>query len=144
MFDEISVGKNLCFSQKFDCIEGFEDLGSWGKPCNIANHALAAVACIESNQPVAYNFRHGSTKMEMIAQFINQVLDVCQNAGLKVVATVSGMGANNAKALKLLGATKRKPSFKFHNQEIATVYDLPHLQKCTQNLFLKYDVQFEV
>jgi hypothetical protein len=53
------------------------------------------------------------------------------------------MGANNVKALKLLGATERKPSFKFHNQEIATVYDPPHLLTCTWNLFMKYDVQLK-
>jgi hypothetical protein len=53
------------------------------------------------------------------------------------------MGADDVKALKLLGATRRKPSFKFQNQAIATIYDPPHLVKCTHNLFLKYDVQFE-
>ena len=56
---------------------------------------------------------------------------------------LSDMGANNVKALQLLGATKRKPFFKFQNREIVTVYDPPHLLKCTRNLFFKYDVQFE-
>jgi hypothetical protein len=41
------------------------------------------------------------------------------------------MGASNVKSLKLLGASKRKPFFRFHNQE------------STQNLFLKYDVQLK-
>jgi hypothetical protein len=54
----------------------------------------------------------------MIVQYLNEVLDTCQNAGLKMVATVCDMG---------------KPFFRFHNEEIATVYDPPHL--------LKYDVQ---
>jgi hypothetical protein len=45
--------------------------------------------------------------------------------------------------LKLLGATKRKTLFRFHNQDIATVYDLPHLLKCTRNLFLKHDGQLK-
>jgi hypothetical protein len=53
------------------------------------------------------------------------------------------MGANNVKALKLMGDTKRKPSLKIHNQEIVAVYDPPHLQKCTWNLFMKYDVQLK-
>jgi hypothetical protein len=76
-------------------------------------------------QPVAYYFSCGSTKAEMTVQLLSEVLDACQNTGLQVVATVCDMGANNVKALKLMGATKRNPSFKFHNQEIATVYDLP-------------------
>ena len=53
------------------------------------------------------------------------------------------MGTNNVKALKLLGATRRKPFFKFQNRGIVTVYDPPHLLKCTRKLFLKYDVQFQ-
>jgi hypothetical protein len=65
----------------------------------------------------------------MTVQFLSEILDSCQNAGLRVVATVSDMGANSVKALKLLGATKRKPSVMFHNQEIAAVYDSPHLLK---------------
>jgi hypothetical protein len=79
----------------------------------------------------------------MTVEVVGEVLDACQNAGLRAVATVSDMGANSVKALKQLGATKRKPSFMFHNQEIATVYDPPRLLKCTQNLFLKYDVQLK-
>jgi hypothetical protein len=146
MFDEMPIRENLHFNQTFDCIEGFEDLESQGRTCNIANHALVFMVRglrRKWKQPVAYYFSRGSTKAEMIVQFLNEVLDACQNAGLKVVATVCDMGANNVKAFKLLGATKGKPSFKFRNQEIATVYDPPHLLKCTQNLFLKYDVQLK-
>jgi hypothetical protein len=79
----------------------------------------------------------------MFVQLLSEILDACQDAGLQVVATVCDMGANNVKALKLLGATKRKPSFRFHKQEMSTVYDPPHLLKCTRNPFLKYDVQFK-
>jgi hypothetical protein len=92
---------------------------------------------------VAYYFTRGSTKAEVIVQYLKEVLDACQNAGLKVVATVCDMGASNVKPLKLLGASKRKPLFRFHDQDIATVYDPPHLLKCTRNLFLKYDVQLK-
>jgi hypothetical protein len=79
----------------------------------------------------------------MIVQILSEVLDACQNAGLQVVATVCDMGANNVKTLKMLGATKRKPSFRFHKQEIATVCDPTYLLKCTRNLFLNYDMQFK-
>ena len=91
-------------------------------------------------QPVAYYFIRGSTKTDLLKRFLEEVLGAYQDAGLHVVATVCDMGANNVRALKLLGATKRKPFFKFQNQEIVTVYDPPHLLKCTRNLFLKYDV----
>jgi UDP:flavonoid glycosyltransferase YjiC (YdhE family) len=72
---------------------------------NTANHALVfAIHCLHRKwkQPVAYYFSCGSTKVEMIVQFLSEVLDTCQDAGLQVVATVCDMGANNFKALKLL------------------------------------------
>jgi hypothetical protein len=146
MFEEMSIRENLHFNQKFDCIEDF--LRSWksGQTCNTANHALVFMVCglrRKWKQPVAYYFSRGSTKAEIIVQILSEILDACQDAGLQVVATVCDMGANNVKALKLLGATKRKPFFRFHKQEIATVYDPPHLLKCTRNLLLKYDVQFK-
>jgi hypothetical protein len=50
---------------------------------------------------------------EAIVQYFNEVLDICQNAGLKVVVTVCNMAANNVRALKLLGATKENPSLDF-------------------------------
>ncbi|PNF26456.1 hypothetical protein B7P43_G16258 [Cryptotermes secundus] len=146
MFDEMSIRENLHFNQKFDCIEGFEDCGSQGRTCSIANHSLLFMIRglrRKWKQPVAYYFTRGSTKAEMIVQYFKEVLDACQNAGLKVVAIVCDMGANNIKALKLLCASKRKPLFRVRNQEIATVYDLPHLLKCTQNFFLKHDVQLK-
>jgi hypothetical protein len=33
--------------------------------------------------------------------------------------------------------------FRIHNEDIATVYDPPHLLKCTCNLFLKHDVHLK-
>jgi hypothetical protein len=87
-------------------------------------------------QPAAYYFGHRSTKAEMTVQFWSEVLDVCQNTGLRVVTTVCDMGDSNVKALKLLGTTQRKLSFRFRSQDITTVYDLPHLLKCTWNLLL--------
>jgi hypothetical protein len=39
-------------------------------------------------QPVAYYLIHGSTKGEMLVNFLMEVLDACYNAGVEVVATV--------------------------------------------------------
>jgi hypothetical protein len=75
-------------------------------------------------------------------QFLKEIPGSCQNVGLRVVATFCDMGTNNVKAMKLLGSPTGEPVFQFQNQTIATIYDPPHLLKCTHNLFLKYDVQF--
>jgi hypothetical protein len=92
---------------------------------------------------VAYYHSRGSTKAEMRVQCLNEVLCACQNVGLHIVAIVCDMGTNSVNAMKLSGATRRKPFFKFQNPTIATTYDPLHLLKCTRNLFVKYDVQFE-
>ena len=146
LFDEMSIRENVRFNQKFNCIEGFEDLGSQGRTCNMANHALLFMVRglhRKWKQPVAYYLSRGSTKAAMLVQFLKEVLDACQNVGLHVVATVCDMGTNNVKAMKLLSSTGEEPFFQFQNQAIATIYDPPHLLKCTHNLFLKYDVQFK-
>ena len=75
----------------------------------------------------------------MLVDFLTEFLDACHNAGLVVVATVCDMGANNVKALKHLGVSEKTPFFRFHDQEIAAVFD-SHLLKCTCTLFLKHEV----
>jgi len=142
------IRENVWFNHKFDCIEGFVNLGSQGRIWNIANHALLFMVHglhRKWKQPVAYYLSHGSTKAEMLVQFLKEVPDACQNVGLHVVATVCDMGTNNVKAMKLLVSTggRGEPFFQFQNQAIATIYDPPHLLKCTHNLFLKCDLQFE-
>ena len=143
MFDEMSIRQNLHFNQKFGCIDGYEDLGSQGRTSNIANHALVFMLRglrRRCKQPVAYYLVHGSTKGEMLVNFLKEVLDACRDAGLEVVATVCDMAANNVKALKLLGVSEETPFFRFRDQEIAAIFDPPHLLKCTRNLFLKHNV----
>ena len=67
LFDEILIRENVWFSQKFNCTEGFEDLGSQGRTCNVANHALLFMVhglCRKWKQPMAYYLSHESTKAE--------------------------------------------------------------------------------
>jgi len=122
--------KNVWFNQKFDCIEGFKDLGSQGRTCNIANHALIFMVRAlhrKWKQPVAYYLSRGGTNAEMLVQFLKELLDACQNVGLHIVATVCDMGTNSVKAMKLLGSTRGEPFFQFQNQAIAIIYNPPHL-----------------
>jgi hypothetical protein len=77
LFDETSISENVRFNHKFDCIEGFEDLGSLGRTCNIANHALLFMARglhRKLKWPVAYYLSRGSNKAELLVQFLNKFL----------------------------------------------------------------------
>jgi len=144
LFVEMLIRQNVWFNQKFDCIEGFEDLGSQGRTRNITNNALLFIVRglpRKWKQPVAYYLSCGSTKAEMLVQFLFGVLGACHSVGLHAVCD---MGANKIKAMKLLGSTRSEPFFQFQNQAIAMIYYPPHLLKCTRKLFRKYDVQFRV
>jgi len=102
MFYEMSIRQHLHFNQKTDCIEGFEDLGRHGRISGIANHALVFMLRglrKRWKQPVAYYLTRGSTKGDMLVDFLMEVLDACHNAGLVVVANVFDTGANSVKAL---------------------------------------------
>jgi len=143
MFDEMPIRKHLHFNQKIDCIEGFEDLGRHGRTSNIANHALVFMLrglCRRWKQPVAYYLTFRSAKGDLLVDFLMEVLDACHNAGLVVVATMCDMGANIVKALKQFDVSEKTPFFRFHHQEIAAVFDPPHLLKCARNLYLKHKV----
>ena len=142
MFDEMSIREHLHFIQKIDCIEGFDDLARHGRTSNTANHALVFMLHglrKRGKQPVPYYLTRGSTKGEMLVGFLMEVLDAYHSAGLVVVATMCDMGANNVKVLKHL-VSEKTPFFRFCDQEIAVVFDPPHLLKCTRNLFLKHEV----
>jgi hypothetical protein len=68
----------------------------------------------------SYYLIQGSTKGEMLVNFLMEVLDDCQNAGLEVVATVCDMGAN-----KLLGVSDTTSFFRFQDREIAAIFYPP-------------------
>jgi hypothetical protein len=83
-----------------DYIEGFEDLGSHGRTSSIANRALVLMlhGLHKKWWLVTYYLICGSSKGEMLVNFLMEVLDASQNAGPVVVATMTG--TNSVKALK--------------------------------------------
>jgi len=46
-----------------------------------------------------------------------------------VIATMGIMGASIVKSLKQLGVSEKAHSFRFHDQEIAALFDPSHLLK---------------
>jgi hypothetical protein len=49
----------------------------------------------------------------------------------------------NVKGMKLFGVSEMESLFKFYIKEIATLFDLPRLLKCTRNLFRRYEGQMK-
>jgi len=73
----------------------------------------------------------GSTESGVRVNFLMEVFDPCQNAGLEVIDTVCNTDANNVKALKLMGISEKTPFFRFQDREIAAIFDPFHHLKCT-------------
>jgi hypothetical protein len=63
----------------------------------------------------------------MLVNLLMEVLDASSNAGLEVVATLFDMRDNSVRALKHLGLSEKIPFIRFQNQEIAAIFDPPHL-----------------
>jgi hypothetical protein len=91
----------------FGCIKGFEDLGTHSKTSNMAIHAPVFMlrGRRKNYKQAVARLIHRSNKGEMLVNFLMEVFDACQNAGLEIVATMYDVGANNVKALKLLDVT---------------------------------------
>ncbi|KAJ4425383.1 hypothetical protein ANN_27998 [Periplaneta americana] len=128
LFDEMSIRENLHYNRKLDRIDGFEDHGSGVRTDLRANHALVFMVRglrEKWKQPVAYYLNRGSTSSEFLRKFLFEVLGACQDAGLKVVATVCDMGSNNTKTMRMLGFLKRNHSSFSTNKKLQYCTTLP-------------------
>lgn len=73
---------------------------------------------------------------------IRQVIDFIQGAGFTVIATVCDQGGTNRAAInKLVGAVspgELRDYFYHKDRTIFTIFDPPHLLKCTRNLLMAH------
>jgi hypothetical protein len=90
--------------------------------------------CGKWQQPQAYYLIHGSTKGETLVG----VLGACHSAGLVVTASVCDIGANIVKAKKQLDVSGKASFIRFQYRNTATLFDPPHLLKCTPSHFPKH------
>ena len=78
---------------------------------------------------------------------IKEIIGQLQAVGLNVVATVCDQGSTNQSALTKLCSEpneKQGPFYFFVNEQpVVTIFDVPHLLKCTRNALLKCKLEFE-
>lgn len=143
VFDEMSIREHLSYDPSTDRIVGVEDCGESGRTENVANQAMVFIVCgilKKWKQPVSFYFSKDGISANVLVDLIREVLSACFEADLKVMATVCDLGSKQVKALKMLGSSKQDPSFKFQDQTIITLFDPPHLVKCTRNQLKLHDV----
>lgn len=146
LFDECDLQENVQYDLAADKILGFEDFGSIDSPGErkFANKALVFMLVglnMKWKQPVAFYFNCNGCNSTILQQCILAVLKAAKNYGnLNVVATVCDMGVSNVKCMKQLGVTVETPFFMFQSKKVYTLYDPPHLLKCTFSLFRKHNI----
>ncbi|KAJ8913902.1 hypothetical protein NQ315_005699 [Exocentrus adspersus] len=147
----MSLSSGFHYETTAQRICGYEDLGTLGRTRNYANHALTfMVRGIKKNYkiPVAIYFTKDTIKTNMLKQLIVVVIEVLQGIGFHVMATVCDQGPTNRAAINLLTreyATENMSPYSFtvNNQEICTIFDVPHLLKNTRNALLQCHIEYE-
>lgn len=153
LFDEMQLMPHFDYNKKKDLIRGFVDNGTIAEN-KIADHVLVfMLRGINKNykQPLAYTFCSGSTpKVELKSQ-IKTIISAVQSAGFNVIATICDQGASNVSAIKeLVNDTKsihlrnneelKDNIFIINNEEIAPLFDVPHMLKGIRNNMLTKNI----
>ena len=79
-------------------MEGFEDLGEYGRTNKIGNHVLVfLVRDLKENwkQPIAYFISKGPMKADSMKPFLLDCIRHCSEAGLLIKRVTSDQGTNN-------------------------------------------------
>lgn len=148
-FDEIFLNSGYHYEAHKEQISGYEDLGELGRTSKEANHAL--VFMIRGlrrswKQVIAYYFTADTISCSNLKLIIKIVISQLQGIGLKVKGTVCDQGLTQRRALsELCAENKIDPTpytFVVNQQTIVTIYDVPHLLKCTRNCLLRCKIIF--
>lgn len=135
-FDEIYIKEFLEYSKEFDFIEGFEDLGRYGRSSKTANSVLVFMAQgIYSpwKLPIAYFLAHSGVNKTILKKIIIDVLQKLFEIGLCPKIIVCDQGTNNQSTLKSLNVSVENPFFFVNNNKIFSIFDIPHLLKSIRN-----------
>lgn len=105
-------------------------------------------------QPIYYNFCYGATKYPDIINILKKIVRMCNEIGLKIIATVCDQGTNNVAAVNtLVNETRAKYLrngreasheyiFELDDTRIIPLFDIPHIFKGIRNNFISNDIYY--
>lgn len=152
LFDEIALAPHFDYSKRRDCITGFVDNGEH-RNRKIADHALVFRGIFRNyKQPLVYTFCASTTSAMEIVTKIKTIIRKLKSIGLEVLATVCNQGATNVSAINWLinetrtvylrkGKEIKYNIFEIDGNEVAPLYDPPHLLKGIRNNLLQADLK---
>lgn len=139
-FDEMYIKEFLEYSKEYDFIEGFQDLGTYGRMNKSANCVLVFLARGIYSQwkfPVAYYLSHSGVNKIILKDLIVDILNKLFNIGLHPKFIVCDQGTSNQSALKLLNIDENNPFFFVNGHKVFSLFDVPHLFKSVRNNFIE-------
>lgn len=105
MWDEMSIKTILQFNSKDDLVEGYQDLGDFGRTNNFAKHALCfLLRGLKSSwkQPIAYFISHGNVHGRDLSIILTKIIQSIVKTGLILKSMVCDQGPTNQKAIGYL------------------------------------------
>ena len=144
-FDGMALKSKLQYSEAHDKINGFVDLGEFGKgTSDVAKQALQFMVrglSTKWKQPLGHFFGSYAVKAEVLQQMLTSAVSLLEKTGLQVVAVVCDQEISHRLMFKCLGASVSQPWFmSANNNKVFVMYDVPHLVKNLRNNLLNHDI----
>ncbi|XP_062556932.1 uncharacterized protein LOC134221761 [Armigeres subalbatus] len=149
--DGMSVKPELTYCAKSDIFYGFPFDGTERKIEKNNHQRLATEAVVmmtsgiysRFKQPVGYLLAHNSLGSHVQMKFVEKSVMAIRKIGLIPMALVMDQCTTNQKMIREAGATHADPLINIGGEDIAVLYDTPHLLKNTRNALLKHNAVFE-
>jgi hypothetical protein len=130
-FYEVYITEFLEYSKEFDFIEGFEDLGHYGRTNKSANCVLVFMASgiYSWKIQIAYFLAHSGVNKTVLRSLVIVILKKLFEVGMcpKIIVC-------DQSTLKLLNVSEDNPFFFFiNNNKIFSFFYVPHLLKSIKN-----------
>lgn len=93
-------------------------------------------------QPIGYLLAHNSLNSKTQMNFIIDSVRAVRKCGLYPVVVTMDQCSTNTKMAREAGATPDNPVINIDDEEIALMYDSPHLTKSARNAIFKYNASF--
>lgn len=142
LFDEMAIKRNLEYNKKLDIIEGFQDLGKFGRKPVPANQALAVmIRGIYSpwKLPIAYFVSEDGVTANNLKDILTETFRKVKESGFEPVGMTCDLSRRNKQFYDMLGVSVERPYFFLDNQKYYAFFDAPHLLKCVRNNFIAHD-----
>ncbi|GLV46415.1 hypothetical protein CBL_20754 [Carabus blaptoides fortunei] len=128
----MALRKCIQFCPYLDLIEGYEDLGEFGRKQQYCTEALVfMIRGIHENYkfPFAYFLSKNSVNKDNLLTLVKDCITMVNKYGFNVIATVCDQSSVNQSAIKKLGVTPDKPLFHIDEIKIYVIFNAIHLFK---------------